>query len=153
MRARRLLGLVVPAAVAVALVMPAAPAGAAVRLEAELSGANEVPDPGDPDGSGVARVRVNVKTQRVCYVISVTDISLPATGAHIHRGVAGVAGPIKVALNNPTEVGSSGVGLAFGCEQGVSKTLLRRIQKNPQRFYVNVHTTEYPAGAVRGQLS
>jgi hypothetical protein len=83
----------------------------------------------------------------------VTDISLPATGAHIHRGVAGVAGPIKVAMNNPTEVGSSGVGLAFGCEQGVSKTLLRRIQKNPQRFYVNVHTTDYPAGAVRGQLS
>jgi hypothetical protein len=152
MRARRLLGLALPAAVALTVLVPTALVGAAVRLDAKMNGPNEFPDLGDPDGSGVARVRVNVKTQRVCYAISVTDIVLPAVGAHIHRGVAGVAGPVKVALNNPAEVGTSGVGLSFGCEKGVSKTLLRRIRNNPQRFYVNVHTTDYPAGAVRGQL-
>jgi hypothetical protein len=61
MGARRLLGLALPAAVALAVLVPAAPVGAAVRLDAEMNDANEFPDPGDPDGSGVARV-INVHT-------------------------------------------------------------------------------------------
>ncbi|PHR12451.1 MAG: hypothetical protein COA41_19295 [Sphingopyxis sp.] len=28
-----------------------------------------------------------------------------------------------------------------------------RIQGDPSAFYVNVHTAEYPGGAIRGQLS
>ena len=55
-------------------------------------------------------------------------------------------------LNNPTRVASTGIGLSFGCEHGLSRTLLRRIRGNPEAFYVNVHTTDFPDGAVRGQL-
>jgi hypothetical protein len=95
---------------------------------------------------------VNVAAQRVCYAISVQNIMLPAIAAHIHRGVVGVAGPPKITLNNPTEVGTSGIGLSFGCEGDVRTALLRRIRANPARFYVNVHTEDYPDGAIRGQL-
>ena len=73
---------------------------------------------------------------------------LPATGAHIHRGGVSDAGPVKVALNNPTEVGTSGVGLASGCEE-VKTKLLRRIRANPQRFYVNVHTAKNKGGTLK----
>jgi hypothetical protein len=149
---RTLLASAVTGAMAVGLLAPAVPAGAAVRLETALSGANEVPGPGDSDGSGAATVKVSVKAGRVCYAISVRDITLPAVGAHIHRGRAGVAGPVKVTLNNPTQIASTGIGLSFGCERDLSRTLLRRIRQNPAAFYVNVHTTDYPDGAVRGQL-
>jgi len=139
------------ATLVVGLLAIATPASA-LRLDAELIGPNEVPDPGDPDGMGVARVRLNVAAERVCYAISVEDITLPATAAHIHRGSAGVAGPPKITLNAPTEVGTSGTGISFGCEDDVSKRLLRRIRANPDRFYVNVHNEDYPDGAIRGQL-
>ena len=152
MRTRRLLGVAVVAALTVGTLASAAPAMAAVTLEAELSGANEVPGPGDGDGSGGARVTVDVRAQRVCYAISVRNITLPAAAAHIHRGSAGVAGPVRVTLNRPTRVTGTAIGLAFGCERNISKALLRRIRSNPAAFYVNVHTSDFPDGAVRGQL-
>ncbi|WP_408057043.1 CHRD domain-containing protein [Tsuneonella flava] len=38
-----------------------------------------------------------------------------------------------------------------GCSEGAEWTQ-NRIQGNPQQFYVNIHTTAYPNGAIRGQL-
>ena len=39
-----------------------------------------------------------------------------------------------------------------GCTEDVSKALIRRILRKPKRFYVNVHTTPFPGGAVQGTL-
>lgn len=150
---RKILGLALPAAVVLATLAPAVPAGAAVtRLSAELDGASEVPDPGDPDGAGAASVRVNVRQQWVCYVLVVHGIEFPTIGAHIHRGVAGVPGPVKVTLRNPRRVGGSEFGFSSGCVQDVKKKLLRKLKRTPERFYVNVHNDTYPNGAIRGQL-
>jgi hypothetical protein len=70
----------------------------------------------------------------------------PATAAHIHVGAAGVAGPVVVPLAPPT-------GTSSGCVTGVSPELIKAITQNPQNYYVNVHNAEFPAGALRGQLS
>jgi hypothetical protein len=150
---RKVLGLALPILVGLVALVPAAPAGAAVvRLTATLDGASEVPGPGDMDGAGAADVRVNVRQRWVCYVVVVRGIDLPAAAAHIHRGVASVAGPVKVTLKAPKEVGSSGFGLSTGCVEDVRKKLLRKIKNTPERFYVNVHNEAFPDGAVRGQL-
>jgi CHRD domain-containing protein len=43
-------------------------------------------------------------------------------------------------------------GKASGCVN-VARTLVRAILANPGNYYVNVHTTDFPNGAVRGTLT
>ena len=112
--------------------------GGAKRV-AWLSGANEVP-PADPDGTGYAEIRLNYGQERVCWEISFSNID-PPSAAHIHRGVAGVNGPVVVPLNPNSP----------GCVTA-SQVLIKEIIQFPGRFYVNVHNPLYPAGAIRGQL-
>ena len=119
-------------------------------LTAELTGAAEVPGPGDPDGSGTATITVNPGQEEVCWEITAEDITLPAIGAHIHVGAAGTAPPnnVVVPLTPP-----DATGVSSGCAQ-VTRELALAILKNPENYYVNVHTTPlFEAGAIRGQLS
>lgn len=113
---------------------------------ATLTGAAEVPGPGDADGSGNAEVTIVDGVDNVCYEINnVAGIS-PATAAHIHRGAAGIAGPPVVTLEAPTD------GESVGCVQA-PEAVADEIEANPAGFYVNVHTADYPNGAIRGQLA
>ena len=111
-----------------------------------LTGEAEQPA-ADPVGTGTATVRMRLGQGQICFTIAVQNITLPSAGSHIHRGGPGVNGPIVVQLVAP---GSSG--RASGCV-AVARPLVRELLTAPGRFYVNVHTTDYPAGAVRGQLS
>jgi hypothetical protein len=132
-------------AVALGLVLAGGPAGAQGRpLSTTMSGAEEVPGPGDPDGTGFAVIILNQGQGEVCFDLTVSNI-VPATAAHIHAGPAGVAGPVVVPLSPPTSGSSSGCVAA-------NPDLIKDIRKNPSIYYVNVHNAEFPAGAVRGQL-
>ena len=68
------------------------------------------------------------------------------SGSAYPRRPAGVAGPIVVPLGAP-----DANGVAEGCTTG-DPAVLTRIQNNPAGFYVNVHTSDFPQGAIRGQL-
>ena len=126
----------------------AAPAKArnAVKLSTMLTGAAEVPGPGDPDGWGSARIKLDTTSGRVCWTLKVKDITLPASAAHIHVGGPDVAGPVVVPLSAPNERGK-----AQGCTMA-DPALVQAIADNPSGYYVNVHNVDYPAGALRGQL-
>ena len=106
-----------------------------------LTGAAEVPGPGDPDGSGTATVTVSIPKKQVCYNVQVSGIGEP-TAAHIHEGAAGAAGPPVVTLDPPT---------GEACVEATAN-VAAKILARPALYYVNVHTAEFPAGAVRGQL-
>ncbi|HEY1359714.1 MAG TPA: CHRD domain-containing protein [Thermoleophilaceae bacterium] len=114
-------------------------------LQAKLKGANEVPGPGDSDARGKAVVRVNPKAGKVCFRLRWKNIAEPPTMAHIHKGAKGVAGPIVVALFDGTAVHK-------GCVSGLDKAVLKDIKKHPRQYYVNIHNSEFPNGAMRGQL-
>jgi hypothetical protein len=115
-------------------------------LTTTLTGAAEVPGPGDPNGTGTATIRLNQGRGKVCFVLTASNITLPATGAHIHVGTATQAGSVVVALVPPDATGMSG-----GCVDAPRATI-KAIRKNPSNYYVNVHTTDFSAGAIRGQL-
>ena len=114
------------------------------NFSATLSGSSEVP-PGDPDGSGRARVTINDAANTICTDLEVRDIG-DVTAAHIHRGAAGVNGPPVVTLDAPDDNDSD------DCDTK-DDALVDEMRKNPGAFYVNVHTTAYPNGAIRGQVA
>jgi hypothetical protein len=135
----------------VAMLAVAAPAyGQGRPFATTLTGAAEVPGPGDPDASGTAFITLNQGQGEVCFELSWTGIDGTVTAAHIHVGPAGVAGPVVVPLF--VDVALSGTGSASGCVSGVSKELIKAIRQDPGGYYVNIHSTVFPAGAVRGQL-
>lgn len=117
------------------------------RLRASLSGDKEVGSEGDSDGSGTARIRLRPAANKVCWKVTWMNISQPQA-AHIHKGKAGENGDVVVNLFLNPQEGNE----ASGCETGVSGSLIRRIKNHPRNFYVNVHTSDFPAGAIRGQL-
>lgn len=136
------------------LLIPVTPASAAVTtFEVALAGGDaEVPDPGDPNGSGAAQIKIDVRNEKVCFTIVVLDVTLPTAASHIHEAPAGEPGDIVVPLKAPVEIGNTGIGLSTGCTRNQPRPLLRDIKNNPDQFYVNVHNTKFPGGAVRGQL-
>ena len=109
-----------------------------------LTGEAESPA-GDLVATGTATVRITVAKGRVCSQLSAKNLPR-AVAAHIHRGKAGVSGNVVVPLKTPNAAGNS-----KGCAKA-SKALLRAMVKSPRAFYVNVHTAEFPNGAIRGQL-
>jgi|SRR5829696_4948484 hypothetical protein len=111
-----------------------------VPFTVPLTGAAEVPGPGDPDGSGTATLTINPGTGQVCWTIETTNVA-PLHAAHIHVGSTEEAGPVVVTLSTGT-----------GCTVVQDRELLLAIITNPSAYYVNVHNAEYPAGALRGQL-
>ncbi|HXG66835.1 MAG TPA: CHRD domain-containing protein, partial [Blastocatellia bacterium] len=104
-------------------------------MEITLTGAAEVPGPGDSDGTGTAKITLNQGQGKICYEISVSNIAT-ATAAHIHRGVAGKAGPPVVTLKAPSESGS-----VKDCADAAAD-LIKEIRQNPANFYINVHNSE-----------
>lgn len=113
-------------------------------LTAALSGSEETRG-GDEDGRGQVSIRFDRTEGELCYDLSVEGVDEP-TAAHIHRGAHGEDGPPVVSLDPPVGAGAS------GCVT-VSTDLMDEIHGTPASFYVNVHNEEFPAGAVRGQLS
>jgi hypothetical protein len=117
-----------------------------------LSGAEEVPTGvGDPDGSGTAELALNAGQEEVCYELTWANLDGVVQRAHIHEAPSGVNGDIVVSLFEGQSF--AGTGNASGCDLGdATRDEIRRILTDPSGFYVNIHDSVRPAGAIRGQL-
>jgi hypothetical protein len=112
-------------------------------LHATLLPQNQLP-PTASNGSGTALVTLNSGQGEVCWDISVSDLTSPVILAHIHQGDASTNGPVVVDFMEPVN------GL-HGCVSA-DAALIKDIGQHPADYYVNVHTTTFPGGEVRGQL-
>lgn len=127
--------------------------GTGVSHQALLAGGNEVSptgkaDAGDPDGNGGASISIDPEAGKVCFAMVVNNIDAPVA-AHIHQAPAGKNGPVVVGLEAPKD---GDPGSASGCVDNVDRALLQAIHAHPWAYYVNVHSSTYPEGAIRGQL-
>jgi hypothetical protein len=114
------------------------------KLATTLTGAEET-GPVDTPATGTFVAFPNPGQGLLCYQLDVSGLLAPAVGAHVHLARAGEDGPVVV----PLDVSITGSG--SGCPS-VNPDVLLGIVQAPSNYYVNVHSTLYPGGEIRGQL-
>ena len=115
----------------------------------QLTAEEEVPNPGPDGATGTAEITIDDETNEVCYELTIDGIDAEdaVIAAHIHVGDAGVAGGVVVPLFTEPPSGEM-----TGCVQDVDPDIVAAITADPLGYYVNIHTEQFPDGAVRGQL-
>jgi hypothetical protein len=119
-----------------------------------LTGAAEVPGPGDPDAVGTAKVQIVPALDRVCVRIDWTGIDGQVWGAHIHGPAsttesAGILVPLLMLTPGAAD-NLSGTDSLDVC---VTDADADAIAANPSAYYLNVHSfPDFNPGAIRAQL-
>jgi len=142
-----------------------------IKLHASLNGFQEVP-PKLTDGTGSFTATINAGT--LTYTLTYSNLSSPVLQAHIHFGQKAVAGGIFIWLcqtaTNPSptsttpmcpEPGGTVKGTVTAADvQKIGGQTLRGGNFNDAiaiirsgEAYANVHTTNFPGGEIRGQVS
>ena len=99
----------------------------------------------DTDGAGTATFTLNQGHGQLCYDVSWTNLGT-VSGLHIH---AVADDGVVVALDTDPILTD---GKAKGCVNGIVKNVIQASRQHPGQYYVNVHTGDFPLGAIRGTL-
>lgn len=121
-------------------------------LATSLRGANEVPVQGGPavgDRDGAALEFIRIQGDKVSVAVTWRGTGRP-TMLHIHQGAKGTNGGVEVDFTRL--LGKAGSHHAVGTVKVQDAALLGQLKNDPGAFYANLHTAEFPGGAVRGQL-
>jgi hypothetical protein len=110
-------------------------------ISATLSGAAAIPK-GDAAGKGSATITLNTRSGRACWRLTVSGIDKPLS-AHIHQGAVGKVGQVVIPLGDTFS--------RRGCVLSGPRAL-RLVAAAPTRYYVDVHTSKFLDGVVRGEL-
>jgi hypothetical protein len=78
--------------------------------------------------------------------------SVNITGLHIHQAAKGTNGAIVVSSNIAPFTDADGHGNVTALVSGTSPATLQAILDNPRNYYVNLHTSVNPDGAMREQM-
>jgi len=112
-----------------------------VIFKATINGASETPANAST-ATGTATLTYNRNTKIFEIVVNFTGIE--ATNAHIHKGAIGVAGGVVFGFTAPVTSPINYTSPALTVSQDSAL--------NANLYYVNIHSTEFPAGEIRGQL-
>jgi CHRD domain-containing protein len=112
------------------------------HLNAQLRGTNEVPA-APASNRGKVEIKLMPASSKVCWEFTISKIDGAGNAAHIHKGKAGVSGPVFIALGTKYK--------RQGCV-AAPKAKINAVAKSPGGFYVNVHNAKHLGGAMRGQL-
>jgi hypothetical protein len=125
-------------------------------FSAAMSGLQEVP-PNSSPAFGSAAFRVDDVTWTITGLMTTQALTSQTTMAHIHEAPPGVNGPVRFdILANTTQTFTNGnvvtrvISGVLGGTQTEREALLAAMMAG--NTYVNVHTTNFPAGEIRGQL-
>jgi hypothetical protein len=145
------------------------------RFYLELSG-SQVNGGGDPDGRGSAILHLDPEKEVVCLETRWMDIDGDVTDLHIHHAPPGQDGPHHIDVLKDERLAGrwNEVGLCVrvkGEHQGHGEShvhaqdhgggphggaepadRIQQIVDRPGDFYLAIHSTAYPVGAIRGQI-
>lgn len=112
--------------------------------EATLTGAQEVP--ANPStGRGQAEVQLNHNTMKLTWKVTYGGLAATPTMGHIH-------GPAAVTANAGVLVPFQRDIVAQPLQGEAVVTPAQAADLAAGLWYVNIHSTQYPAGEIRGQL-
>jgi hypothetical protein len=159
--------------IAVSLGLGAATAAQAEKLRVKMSGYEETPSTLSSPGFAEFEARISRHEDSIGWELSYRDIPTPVLQAHIHFGQRALSGGISIFLctnlgNAPAGtttaacpatggtvggiitsadvVGPAGQGIAAGELQEIIAAI------RAGYAYVNIHSTQFPAGELRGQF-
>lgn len=114
---------------------------------ANLAGGQEVPPHDASPGKGAGRLMVNPFTRAIAGRMDWSGVA-GSTDAHIHNAAPGVSGGIVI--RGAVTTGDPGNLVITSATPLADNLLIAFMQGN---LYYNVHSTTFPAGEIRGQLS
>jgi hypothetical protein len=121
----------------------------------DLRAENEPNNASTSESKGHAQVKV-FEDGTIEFAFTVNNKSGETyTRAHIHKAAAGVNGPIHwdfLEAGNPVASISDQPSQLRGVARPRAAAVLADLVANPDQYYVNVHSTVFPGGAMRGQL-
>ncbi|MDQ3762108.1 MAG: CHRD domain-containing protein [Actinomycetota bacterium] len=143
-----------------ALAIPAAageagPAGYGY-FSVQLTGM-EVPYGGDPDGHGHSRLDFDPEHETACFNIKWRKLDGAVTALRLHAAPRGNEGPHWIDFFHDKHIAGAR-NTASGCvhvtgSHGMSpRDKIQAVIDDPSGFYLNVHSTKFEDGAIRGQL-
>jgi hypothetical protein len=130
-----------------------------------LSG-TRVPGGGDPNGRANATLQLDPGRETVCLRANWRDLQGDVTALHIHRGAEGQTGPHHIEILNDERLAGAWNQVEFcvrvagghhgqeaGDHSGADPAgVIQEVVDNPAQFYLNIHSTAFPDGAIRGQI-
>jgi CHRD domain len=136
-------------ALLVAMIVPGMASAHGTHVKAKMSGSKVVGAAGAPNGTGTTRLHLLRNKSRVCFTIKYSGIgSRNGLDISVYQGKSGQNGNEVFNLVNQEKKDP-----IEGCVNGVARSTLRQITRNPHKYHVNLKTDLYPTdGAIRGQL-
>ena len=133
--------------------------GTQFKYNCSLLGSNEVPA-NDSDARGHANITISRDESMISYKITASKIDNIAA-AHFHYAPPGLNGEVVATLySNPNQPSGPNHGVLVngvitssdvtGVFDGDISALIGAIRSGV--IYINVHTLDYPAGEIRGQV-
>ncbi|OPZ95927.1 MAG: CHRD domain protein [Planctomycetes bacterium ADurb.Bin412] len=154
------------------LLFPVMQAGAQTNFFASLDGSQEV-GPTNSTATGTATFVLNAAQDRLTIDLTIMGLDLDGlqtpgitadnvTGLHIHRAPAGINGGVvfgMIGINNDTngdliiDPAAGTIFSAWDLAEGNATTLAAELPNLlAEGLYINVHTTAFPGGEIRGQI-
>ncbi|HEV8510181.1 MAG TPA: CHRD domain-containing protein [Gemmatimonadales bacterium] len=129
--------------------------GNAIVFNVQLRSENEPNGASTSESKGPAQVKV-FDDGTIEFTFTINNKSGETyTRAHIHKAPAGVNGPILwdfLEAGNPVASISDQPSQLRGVARPRAAAVLADLLAHPDQYYVNVHSTVFPGGAMRGQL-
>ena len=141
--------------------LPLAANASLVTYSFNLDGSHETP-PNASSAAGSAQLTFDDVADTLTFALAGFNLLGVPMAAHIHFAPAGVKGPPVYNLGThadsggPLVIGSFVIPNSFGMageDKSIDAALIALINATPSNFYVNLHTTVFPGGIIRGQLA